>query len=157
MGGTYIVKNRFQQHEFLFKVMQSEKWAVFLILSFVLIVASFNLTGSLTMLIIDKKKDIITLQNMGAENSLIRKIFLLEGWFIAFIGALAGLVLGSIICLLQLEFGLVELPQAFVVQYYPVEMRVSDFLSVFFIVLVIGFIASWVPVRFITKKHLKIQ
>jgi len=156
LGDDFIVKNRFQQHEFLFKVMQSEKWAIFLIFSFILIIASFNLTGSLTMLIIDKRKDIVTLQNMGAENSLIRKIFLLEGWLIALFGAISGLMLGAIICWAQQEFGLIELPQAFVVRYYPVEMRLTDFMSVFFIVLIIGFISSWLPVRFITKKHLKI-
>ncbi|MEN8119666.1 MAG: FtsX-like permease family protein [Bacteroidota bacterium] len=156
LGDAYIVKNRFQQHEFLFKVMQSEKWAIFLIFSFILIIASFNLTGSLTMLIIDKKKDIVTLKNMGAENSLVKKIFLIEGWLIAFIGAILGLILGAVVCWAQKEFGIVELPQAFVVRYYPVEMRMTDFLSVFFIVLAIGFISSWVPVRFITKKHLKI-
>ncbi len=156
LGNDYVVKNRFQQHEFLFKVMQSEKWAIFLIFSFILIIASFNLTGSLTMLIIDKKKDIITLQNMGAENSLIRKIFLLEGWLIALVGAVTGLALGAVICFAQQKFGLVELPQTFVVRYYPVDMRMADFLAVFFIVLLIGFISSWIPVRFITKKHLKI-
>ena len=156
LGDDFVVKNRFQQHEFLFKVMQSEKWAIFLIFSFILVIASFNLTGSLTMLIIDKKKDIITLQNMGAENSLVRKIFLLEGWLIALSGAIMGLTLGAFICWAQQTFGLIELPQSFVVRYYPVDMRLNDFLSVFFIVLIIGFISSWIPVRFITKKHLKI-
>jgi lipoprotein-releasing system permease protein len=156
LGSSFAVKNRFQQHEFLFKVMQSEKWAIFLIFSFILIIASFNLTGSLTMLIIDKKKDIITLQNMGAENKLIKNIFLLEGMLIALIGAISGLVLGVVICWLQQTYGLVELPQAFVVQYYPVDMRVNDFLAVFVMVLIIGFIASWLPIHFITKKHLKI-
>jgi len=156
LGNSFAVKNRFQQHEFLFKVMQSEKWAIFLIFSFILIIASFNLTGSLTMLIIDKKKDIITLQNMGAENKLIKNIFLLEGMLIALIGAISGLILGAVICWLQQTYGLVELPQAFVVQYYPVDMRVNDFLAVFVMVLIIGFIASWLPIHFITKKHLKI-
>ncbi|MCF6239907.1 MAG: FtsX-like permease family protein [Bacteroidales bacterium] len=156
LGDKFIVKTRFQQHEFLYKVMKSEKWAIFLIFSFILIIASFNLTGSLTMLIIDKKKDIFTLQHLGAEKSLIRKIFLFEGWMIAFIGALIGLVLGFVICWLQDTVGLVELPQAFIVQYYPVEMKVSDFVSVFIVVLLIGLIASYFPVRFLTKKHFKI-
>jgi len=156
LGNQFTVKNRFQQHEFLYKVMQSEKWAIFLIFSFILIIASFNLTGSLTMLIIDKKKDIFTLQHLGAEKSLIRKIFLFEGWMIAFIGAVLGLIFGFILCLLQDKIGLVELPQAFIVQYYPVDMRVGDFISVFFIVLLIGLIASYFPVKFLTKKHFKI-
>ncbi len=156
LGYEFVVKNRFQQHEFLYKVMKSEKWAIFLIFSFILIIASFNLTGSLTMLIIDKKKDIFTLQHLGAKKSLIRKIFLFEGWMIAFIGAVIGLLLGFVICWLQDTVGLVELPQAFVVQYYPVEMKITDFISVFFVVLLIGLIASYFPVRFLTKKHFKI-
>jgi lipoprotein-releasing system permease protein len=156
LGTGFVVKNRFQQHEFLYKVMKSEKWAIFLIFSFILIIASFNLTGSLTMLIIDKKKDIFTLQHLGAKKSLIRKIFLFEGWMIAFIGAVIGLFLGFVICWLQDTVGLVELPQAFVVQYYPVEMKITDFISVFFVVLLIGLIASYFPVRFLTKKHFKI-
>jgi ABC-type lipoprotein release transport system permease subunit len=108
------------------------------------------------MLIIDKKKDIFTLQHLGAKKSLIRKIFLFEGWMIAFIGAVIGLLLGFVICWLQDTVGLVELPQAFVVQYYPVEMKITDFISVFFVVLLIGLIASYFPVRFLTKKHFKI-
>lgn len=156
LGANFIVKNRFQQHEFLYKVMKSEKWAIFLIFSFILIIASFNLTGSLSMLIIDKKKDIFTLQHLGAEKSLIRKIFLFEGWMIAFIGALIGLLLGYGICWLQDSLGLVELPQAFIVQYYPVDMKLSDFISVFFVVMFIGLVASYFPVRFLTKKHFKI-
>jgi len=136
--------------------MKSEKWAIFLIFSFILIIASFNLTGSLTMLIIDKKKDIFTLQHLGAEKSLIRKIFLFEGWMIAFIGAIIGLVFGYVICWLQDTIGIVELPQAFVVQYYPVEMKLGDFVSVLLVVLLIGLIASYFPVRFLTKKHFKI-
>ena len=156
LGSDFEVKNRFQQHEFLYKVMQSEKWAIFLIFSFILVIASFNLTGSLTMLIIDKKKDIFTLQHLGAEKSLIRKIFLFEGWMIAFIGAVLGLVFGFILCWLQDTVGLVELPQAFIVQYYPVDMRIGDFVSVFFIVMLIGLIASYFPVKFLTKKHFKI-
>ena len=156
LGDKFVVKNRFQQHEFLYKVMKSEKWAIFLIFSFILIIASFNLTGSLTMLIIDKKKDIFTLQHLGAEKSLIRKIFLFEGWMIAFIGAIIGLVFGYVICWLQDTIGIVELPQAFVVQYYPVEMKLGDFVSVLLVVLLIGLIASYFPVRFLTKKHFKI-
>ncbi len=150
---TFVVKNRFQQHEFLYKVMQTEKWAIFLILSFILIIASFNLTGSLTMLIIDKKKDIITLQNMGATNKLIRNIFLIEGWLISIIGAFAGLILGAIIAMIQLKFGIIRFPESFIVTNYPVEMQIMDFIYVFSTVVMIGFIASWYPVRYITRKH----
>lgn len=153
LKGKYLVKNRFQQHEFLYKVMQTEKWAIFLILSFILVIASFNLTGSLTMLIIDKKKDIITLQNMGATNKLIRNIFLLEGWLISIIGAFAGLILGAAVAWIQLQFGIIRFPESFIVTNYPVEMQVMDFIYVFSTVVMIGFVASWYPVRYITKKH----
>ncbi|MBN1252597.1 MAG: FtsX-like permease family protein [Bacteroidales bacterium] len=156
LGKDFIVKNRFQQHEFLFKIMKSEKWVIYLILTFILIIASFNLIGSLTMLIIDKKEDIITLQHLGANNSLIRKIFLFEGWFISLIGAALGLIFGAFISYLQKEFGIIEFPEYFIVRYYPVEMRIMDFVYVFFTVLLIGFFASWYPVRYITKKHLLI-
>jgi lipoprotein-releasing system permease protein len=153
LGNGFVVKNRYQQHEFLYKVMQTEKWAIFLILSFILIIASFNLTGSLTMLIIDKKKDIITLQNMGATNKLIRNIFLLEGWLISIIGAFAGLLLGAFVSWIQLRFGIIRFPETFIVTNYPVEMQVSDFIYVFATVVMIGFISSWYPVRYITRKH----
>ena len=156
LGKDFLVKNRFQQHEFLYKVMKSEKWAIFLIFSFILVIASFNLTGSLSMLIIDKKKDIFTLQHLGAQKSLIRKVFLLEGLLIAFIGAILGLLLGYLVCLLQDKVGLVELPDAFIVQYYPVDMLFQDFVLVFISVMMIGLIASYFPVRFLTKKHFKI-
>lgn len=154
LGPEFVVKNRFQQHEFLFKVMQSEKWAIFLILSFILIIASFNLTGSLTMLIIDKKQDIVTLQNLGASKKIIRNIFLLEGWFISIFGALIGLILGALISFIQMEFGLLDFPESFIIKYYPVEMQALDFVYVFITVILIGFLASWYPVRYITKKHI---
>ena len=156
LGNKFEVKNRYQQHEFLFKIMESEKWVIYLILTFILIIASFNLIGSLTMLIIDKKNDIITLQHLGADNSLIRKIFLFEGWFISLIGAIFGLILGAFISYLQKEYGLIEFPEYFIVRYYPVEMRIMDFVYVFFTVFIIGFFTSWYPVRYISKKHLLI-
>jgi lipoprotein-releasing system permease protein len=127
LGKEFLVKNRYQQHEFLYKIMESEKWAIYLILSFILIIASFNLTGSLTMLIIDKKDDIVTLQNMGASNSLIRKIFLLEGWFISIIGALGGIGLGLTVCWVQIKYGIVSFPDNFMVQSYPVQLQLMDF------------------------------
>lgn len=154
LGDKFMVKNRYQQHEFLFKIMESEKWAIFLILSFIIIIASFNLTGSLTMLIIDKKDDITTLQNMGASNSLIRKIFLLEGWMISILGAIAGVSLGVLICWLQIKFGWVGVEGNFMLEQYPVEIQTMDIIYVFLTVIGIGFVASWYPVRYITKKHL---
>jgi lipoprotein-releasing system permease protein len=153
LGKKFVVKNRFQQHEFLYKVMQSEKWAIFLILSFILIIASFNLTGSLTMLIIDKKNDIIILQNMGASKSLIKNVFLFEGWLISIFGALIGLALGGLICFIQIKFGIISFPDSYIVKDYPVEVQTMDFVYVFLTVVFIGFLASWYPVRYITKKH----
>ena len=154
LGNEFKINNRYEQHEFLYKIMESEKWAIYLILSFIIIIASFNLTGSLTMLIIDKKDDIVTLQNIGASNSLIRKIFLLEGWMISILGALGGVVLGILICWLQTKFGFVGVEGNLMLEQYPVEIQTMDIVYVFLTVIGIGFIASWYPVRYITKKHL---
>ncbi len=153
VGEGFYVKNRFEQQELLYKIMKSEKWAIFLILTFILIIASFNVVGSLTMLIIDKKKDIEILRNIGASNQLIRNIFLIEGWLISVIGAIVGLLLGSLLCYLQLEFSLLQFPGAgtFIVNAYPVEMRLLDLVFVFLTVITIGFIAVWYPVKYIKK------
>jgi len=156
LGNEFEVKNRFEQQEFVYKIMQSEKWAIFLILTFILMIASFNIIGSLSMLIIEKKKDIETLRNLGANLKLIRKIFLLEGWMISILGAIGGLILGSIICTLQQQFGLVKIQggESFVIDTYPVSMEIPDFLFVFLTVLLIGYLAAWYPVRYITKKFI---
>ncbi len=155
LGNDYEVKNRYEQHEVFYKVMQSEKWYIFLILTFILIVASFNVIGSLTMLIIDKKEDIIILRSLGSSLKTIRRIFFLEGWMISLIGALAGTGIGLFICWLQETFGLLRLGQSgsFVVDYYPVDIQMLDVLGVFVTVLAIGFIAAWYPVRYITRKY----
>ena len=157
LGPGFEVKNRFEQQELLYKIMKSEKLAIFIILTFILIIASFNVIGSLTMLIIEKKKDIVILQNLGANKKLIRNIFLLEGWLISVLGAIMGLSLGAIICFLQEKFGLLHFPGTgtFIISAYPVEMRLLDFSLVLLTVLIIGFFAAWYPVRYITKKYLK--
>ena len=156
LGKGFNVKNRFEQQELLYKIMKSEKLAIFVILTFILIIASFNIIGSLTMLIIEKKKDISVLRSLGASDNLIRNIFLLEGWLIAFFGAVIGIFFGVIVCFLQQQFGLVQFPGSgtFIVSAYPVEMRFLDVLLVAGTVLLIGFIASWYPVRYITKKFI---
>lgn len=155
LGNDYEVKNRYEQHEVFYKVMQSEKWYIFLILTFILIVASFNVIGSLTMLIIDKKEDIVILRSLGSSLKTIRRIFFLEGWMISLIGALAGTGIGLFICWLQETFGLLRLGQSgsFVVDYYPVDIQMLDVLGVFATVLAIGFIAAYYPVRYITRKY----
>ncbi|HPT04734.1 MAG TPA: ABC transporter permease [Bacteroidales bacterium] len=159
-GSKFTVKNRFQQQEVLYKIMKSEKWAVFLILAFILLIATFNVIGSLSMLILDKTEDIAVLRSMGADNKLIRKIFLTEGLFISLGGALLGLILGFIICFIQQKFGIVRLQSAdssFVISAYPVQMKILDFVYVFLTVFAIGIATAWYPVRQISKKHLKVK
>lgn len=148
-GPSYEIKNRFQQNEVFYRIMKSEKWATFLILSLILIIASFNIVGSLTMLIIDKKEDIATLRNLGASNTLIRKIFLTEGWLISIIGSTVGVVLGTIISLLQENFGIVKIGGSgtFVIDAYPVQFQFQDILLVWLTVILIGFLAAWLPAR----------
>jgi lipoprotein-releasing system permease protein len=157
LGEKFIVKTQFEQHELFYRVMQSEKWAIFLILGFVLIIASFNILGSLSMLIIDKKADIAILQSMGANQKLIRTIFLFEGWMISLTGAVFGLIFGILICWVQFEFGLLKIPGnegSFIFSSYPVEIRIGDLLAIFLLVTGIGFLAAWYPIRFISGKYL---
>ncbi|MEA1897289.1 MAG: FtsX-like permease family protein [Bacteroidota bacterium] len=156
MGNDFFVKNRYEQEELLYRIMKTEKWAIFFILTFILIVASFNIIGSLTMLIIEKKNDISIIRSMGADLNHIRKIFLYEGWLISILGAFIGLGIGVLICWLQQTFGLIRLQGSgsFVIDSYPVKMVLSDFLMVFLTVLAIGYFAAWYPVRYITRKFL---
>ncbi|MCX6268735.1 MAG: FtsX-like permease family protein [Bacteroidetes bacterium] len=153
-GSSFIVKNRYQQQEILYKIMVSEKNYIFMILTLILIIATFNVIGTLTMLILDKKKDIAVLRSLGAGKGLIKRIFLLEGVLISFIGALLGLTLGAIVCWVQIRFGLIRLGSAdssFVVSAYPVVMKVADFFVIFFTVMIIGILASLYPVYNIRK------
>jgi lipoprotein-releasing system permease protein len=156
MGDGYNVKNREQQNELFYKVMRSEKWAIFLILTFILIIASFNVIGSLSMLIIDKKKDIITLRNMGAEKRLIKRIFLAEGWLISVFGSITGIFLGTVISWVQQRFGIIKLTGNgnFIIEAYPVHIEVIDILLVWVTVLLIGLLAARYPVQQISKKYL---
>ena len=149
LGDRFQVKNRYEQQESFFKIMKIEKWITYLILSFILLIASFNIIGSLSMLIIDKKADIQTLRNLGADNRLIKRVFLFEGWMISLVGAIAGTLLGAILCLLQENFGLLKLGSGFVVNAYPVVTKLPDFLLVFGTVLLMGFFTAWYPVRYI--------
>ncbi len=148
-GPKFRVQNRFQQQEVLYKIMKSEKWAVFLILTFILIVASFNVIGSLTMLILDKKKDISILRSMGAKDAAIKQIFFFEGLLISLTGAAAGLLLGLLVCFLQQKFGLVKLQSggSFIISAYPVKLIATDFIYVFVTIALIGAAAAWLPVK----------
>jgi len=148
MGDNFVVRNRLQQNQTLYKIMKTEKWAVYAILTLILIVAAFNILGSLSMLVIEKKKDISILKAMGADGQLVQRIFLLEGTLMAVIGCGIGFILAIIICLLQQRFGILKLTgDSFVVSAYPVALKLSDFVLVFFTVLVIGFMAAWFPAK----------
>jgi lipoprotein-releasing system permease protein len=153
VGDQYQVQTRYELNELIFKTNKTEKWITFLILTFILIIASFNIIGSLTMLIIDKKKDIWILKTMGANNQVIRKIFFAEGMLINLLGAIIGMGLGALVCWLQMSFGLLKL-QGGVVDAYPIALMGQDFLYVSIIVVIIGLLASWYPVSVLTKKHL---
>ncbi len=150
LGAAFEVKDRLRQHDFLYKILRSEKFAVYLILSFILLIATFSIIGSLSMLIIDKKKDIAVLWALGADISLLRKIFMIEGLLITVSGAFFGLVLGFLICYAQQTFGLISINNgggSFIIDAYPVKMQIIDFLYVFATVSFIGMLASWFPSR----------
>ena len=157
IGDDFQVKDRYQQQEDTFKMINIEKWVTFLILSFILLIAAFNIIGSLSMLIIDKQADVITLRNMGADNRLISRIFLFEGWMISVFGAVAGIVLGVLLCLGQQHFGwlLLGTGNNFSVTAYPVIVYLSDLLFILITVLVIGFFSVLYPVRYLAKKWLQ--
>lgn len=154
VGSNFIVKNRFQQQEMLYKIMRSEKWAIFMILGFILFIATFNVIGSLSMLILEKRKDIAILKSMGAGDKLIKRIFLVQGMLVSFGGALGGMILGAAICFVQQKFGLVKISTeggSFLIDAYPVVMQTMDFVYVFIVVSIIGLVAAWFPVRNIGK------
>jgi ABC-type lipoprotein release transport system permease subunit len=156
-GEGFTVKNRLQQQALLYRVLNSEKWATFLILAFILVIATFNVIGSLSILIIDKKKDIAVLWSLGANRSLIRSIFIFEGMMISVFGGILGLLLGGLIAWLQQTFGFITLggdEGSYIVDAYPVIVKASDFLWVLLTVLAIGGITVWIPVRQISKKYL---
>ncbi len=154
-GPGFRVQNRYEQQELFYKVMKSERLAIFLILTLILIIASFNIIGSLTMLIIEKERDIEILKSLGADKKLIRNIFIFEGWLISIIGAASGVLLGFLICWVQQRFGLVKLQSnSLIMDAYPVVMKLKDFIVVPATVLLIGYWAAWYPVRFLSKKFL---
>jgi ABC-type lipoprotein release transport system permease subunit len=150
LGDAYLVKNRFEQQEDLYRMVNVEKWVTFLILAIILIVAVFNVVGSLTILIMEKDGDIRILKKLGADNRLILNIFLFEGWLITFAGALTGIISGLAVCMLQQHFGLWKLgstPGTFVMDAYPVIVELPDILLIFLTVNAIGFLAVVYPVN----------
>jgi lipoprotein-releasing system permease protein len=154
LGDSFIVKNRYQLNDVLFKTLETEKLATFIILAFILVIATFNIIGALTMLIIEKKKDIKTLYSMGADLGTIRNIFMREGFLITGIGAVIGLLLGLLVCWLQIEFHLVKFGSEFIIPYYPIEIRLKDFIWIALLIMLIGFFAALYPVRVFTKSDL---
>lgn len=147
LGPGYKVLNRYEQQADFFRILRIEKWLTILLLVFILIIASFNVIGSLSMLIIDKREDIRILSHMGADEAMIRRIFLFEGWLISSLGTLSGLVLGVLICLGQQHYGWLKLGTGseYIISAYPVQVQIPDIALVAAIVLVLGFVAAWYP------------
>lgn len=154
LGSNYQIKNRYQSNDVLFKTLETEKLWTFLILAFILVIATFNIIGALTMLIIEKKKDIKTLYNLGADQIFIRRIFMQEGFLITSVGAISGLIIGLIVCVLQQQFHLVNFEESGMIPYYPIELQLNDFISILGVVMGIGFLAALYPVRIFTKNDL---
>ncbi len=153
-GRNIWVKTRFQQQPMLYKVMHSEKFAVYLILSFVILIAAFNLVGCLFMLALEKQKDMMTLISMGMETKMVEDIILYEGMLISGVGGLGGVLIGTIICILQMKFEFFKIAEnsTFVYNAYPVAFKAMDFVAVIITVLFLGFIASWFPARSTFRK-----
>ena len=159
LGTDFLVQDRYEQQADTYRIMEVEKLISYVFLSFILLIACFNVIGSLSMLIIDKRNDVVTLRNLGANNRLISFVFLFEGYMITFFGALIGIGLGLILCFIQQEFGVIPLGSgasagAFVVDSYPVSVYASDVVLVLITVLVTGFLSVFFPVRYLTRRLL---
>lgn len=158
LGKDFLVKNRSQQNELLYKILNSEKWAIFLILTFVLIIAIFNIIGSLTMLVIDKRKDIAILSSLGANKGLIRGIFFIEGMMISMLGCVFGMAVGLIFILLQQQFGFIAMSGAnLMIDSYPIGIKPTDFILVFGTVLLVSVIASAISSRLSVKNSMNLR
>ena len=159
IGNDFLVQDRYEQQADTYRIMEVEKLISYVFLSFILLIACFNVIGSLSMLIIDKRNDVVTLRNLGADDQLISRVFLFEGYMITFFGALIGVGLGLLLCFIQQEFGLISLGSgssagAFVVDAYPVSVYATDVILVLITVLVTGFLSVFFPVRYLTRRLL---
>ncbi len=157
LGSGFKALNRAEQQEDTFNVMNIEKTMAYFFLTFILLVACFNIVGTVSMLMIDKRADVVTLRSLGADEGLIFRIFLCEGSMISFLGAVAGTLLGLLICYLQQTFGLLSLGGSsgnFIIDAYPVSIHPSDVVIVFFTVLIVGFLAVLYPVKYLTRRFL---
>jgi len=148
LGEHYKVETRYEQNKSLYSVMRTEKWVIYGVLTMILVVAAFNIVGALTMLVLEKQKDIDVLKALGANNNYIQRIFLSEGFLLAVIGGITGILLAVFVGWLQVKYKLVPLQGgSFLIDYYPVKLVATDFLLVFFTILLVAFIASWFPSR----------
>jgi lipoprotein-releasing system permease protein len=153
LGKDFTVKNRKEQNTGLYKTINYERWSIFMILTFVLIIAIFNIIGSLTMLVIDKRKDIAILTSLGANKGLIRRIFFFEGMMISVIGCIGGLILGLVVCVIQMQFHIIKMGSSLsVLDAYPVSLKLSDIGLVFLTVTVIAVIASGISSNLSVKR-----
>lgn len=158
LGDRFVVQNRYEQQADVFRIMEIEKLISYLFLTFILVVSCFNVIGSLSMLILDKRDDVVTLRNLGADDRLVVRIFLFEGRLISVFGAVGGILSGLLLCWTQQRFGFITLgggSGAFVVDAYPVSVHVSDVVLVFATVLAVGFLSVWYPVRYLSRRLLK--
>ena len=156
-GDKYNVFDRYEQQDDTFRIMKVEKLIAYVFLTFILVIACFNIIGSLSMLIIDKKEDVVTLRNLGATDHQITRIFLFEGRLISAIGAVLGVLIGLLLCWLQQQYGIVRLGSSegsFVVDAYPVSVHPWDIVLIFFTVMAVGFLSVWYPVRYFSKRIL---
>ncbi|GIR13230.1 MAG: membrane protein [Cryomorphaceae bacterium] len=156
VGPDFKVKSRYQQNEFLYKVLQTEKWAIFFILSFILLIATFNIVASVIMIILEKRKDIFSLRSIGASDVTLTKIFFYEGLLVTFFGAVLGLFFGVGLCSLQQKFGLLTLGSEgdFIVNSYPVEVQTLDIFLIMLTVVSIGVVVTLIPVQILKRKFL---
>ena len=157
LGDDFVVQNRYQQQADVFRIMEIEKLISYLFLTFILMIACFNVIGSLSMLILDKKDDVVALRSLGASDKLISRIFLFEGRLISLFGAISGIALGLILCFIQQKFGIISLGGGggtFVVDAYPVSVHAWDVVLIFITVLAVGFLSVWYPVRYLSKRLL---
>jgi len=146
LGKDFHVQTRYEQNQNLYNVMRTEKWVIYILLTLILVVAAFNMVGALTMLVWEKQKDIYVLKALGANDRLVRKIFLTEGLLLAVMGGMGGILLAVIICWLQIKYHLIPLQGgSFLINYYPVKLVATDFLLVFVTIGVVALLASWIP------------
>ena len=152
LGADFVVKGTYEQNETLYKMMKAEKFAVYLILFFVIIVISVNIFGSLSMLIIEKAEDMRTYRSFGADDKLLHGVFVLQGWLISAIGAVVGIIVGLILCFIQMEYEVITMPGNYIVDSYPVDIHFADIMITLFGVLFIGYLIAMLPVKLIGSK-----